>query len=141
MSKVTFVIGLSGSGKTHMVDGMTGVRKIQESFFARKDEFFAAITAGEDCVVSERAFLRKANQEAIVREILATAPDTEIEWFCFENNLEKANRNCRRERKDKQPGSEAAHMAMNAMESPLYTYPAGAAILPIWSGDEEENGG
>jgi hypothetical protein len=141
MSKVTFVIGLSGSGKTHMVDGMTGVRKIQESFFARRDEFFAAIKAGEDCVISERAFLRKENQEEIVREILATAPDTEIEWFCFENNLEKANRNCQRERKDKQPGSEAAHMRMNEADSRFYNYPADATILPVWNGDDEKSGG
>jgi energy-coupling factor transporter ATP-binding protein EcfA2 len=134
--EVTGVIGLSGSGKTHLVDQMNGVRIFQESFLAHKDEFFAALKAGANCVVSERALLREEVREHFVREILEVVPDAKIKWVCFANDLEKANRNCRRARSDKKPGSEEAHVRMNEIDSKTYTIPDGAETLPIWSEDE-----
>lgn len=134
--EVTGVIGLSGSGKTHLVDHMTGVRKFQESFLAHKDEFFAALKAGENCVVSERALLHEEAREQFVREILAVVPDAKIKWVCFANDLEKANQNCRRARSDKLPGSEEDHVRMNEIDSKAYTIPDGAEILPIWNEKE-----
>jgi hypothetical protein len=131
MATVTFVLGLCGSGKSYLVDAMTGVEKFQESFFDHKDEFLAAVQAGADCVVSELAFLRAKPREEILREILAIAPDAKIKWVCFENDLEQANRNCRRERKDKLPGSEEDHVAINYAHRPHYTYPEGAEIIPV----------
>ncbi len=139
MATVTFILGLCGSGKTHLVKQIADVLVIDESFFARKNELRAAIRAGKNCVITEIAFCREDKREEIVRELLACVPDIEVKWVCFENDLAKANTNCRRERKDKEPGSAEAHVAINESYSPFYTYPSGEEILPIWTPGELEN--
>jgi hypothetical protein len=59
---------------------------------------------------------------------LAQAPDTQIEWLCFENDLESANWNVTH-RTNK--GDAANHHGINAKQYPRYTYPDGARRIPI----------
>ena len=136
MTTVTFILGLCGAGKSHLVKRMTDVHVIDERFFARKNELFAAIGAGKHCVITEIAFCLEDEREKIVGELSAFAPNIETKWVCFENDLAKANSNCRTGRKDKEPGSEELHVAINESYSPHYTYPSGAEILPIWTPGE-----
>lgn len=136
MATVTFIVGLCGSGKSHMVQQMTDVHIIDERFFERQYELLDAIRAGKNCAIAEIAFCKIEMREKIVRELSAFAPDIDIKWICFENNLAKANSNCRTKRKDKEAGSEERHVAINQSYSPDYTYPSGAEILPIWTPHE-----
>jgi hypothetical protein len=62
-------------------------------------------------------------------EHLATAiPGVQVAWVCFENDLDKANHNCRH-RKIK--ADSAAHIAQNEDDSKNYTISARATVRPI----------
>jgi hypothetical protein len=59
-------------------------------------------------------------------------PGVRINWLCIENDLSKANKNCR-ERTNKEDLGGRKHIEINGRLSPDYTYPGGAIILKMWT--------
>jgi hypothetical protein len=133
MATVTFVLGLSGSGKTWLAERIKAVAKFDESFLGTPEDHQALVgllKLGKDCVVVDIGYCDQRHRDAIVQEITAAVPDARINWLCIENDLHKANRNCW-ERKDK--GDPEGHARTNQIVSPLYTYSDGAVILKMWT--------
>ncbi len=132
MATVTFIVGLCGAGKTWLAERMPGT-KFDEGFLKDVDQHAALINAlrsGEGCVVVEIAYCLEEDRRSIVRELAREVPTAEIEWLCIENDLDKANKNCR-ERTNK--GDPDGHVRINRWVSPRYTYPVGATVLPMWT--------
>lgn len=131
---VTFILGLCGSGKTHLIERLPADLKFDEGFLwnlaNEHERLIAALASGKDCIAIEIEYCRQSHREEIVDYIRKAVPNVKIKWLCFENSLAKANKNCR-ERTDK-PDPER-HVVINQLLSPDYTYPDGAEIRPIWT--------
>lgn len=135
VAKVTFLLGLAGSGKSYRAKRLveSDGAKIFEGVAAPHSQallrcLFSSLRRGTYCVVEEIAFCIAENRQAITSSLLAEVPGIEIEWICFENDLESANWNVRH-RTNK--GSADGHMAINHQYHTRYTYPPGASIEPI----------
>ncbi len=78
----------------------------------------------------EIAYCQEAGRQQIVQELAGAIPNATINWLCIENDLFRANKNCR-ERTNK--GDAEGHVAINRRVSPVYTYPEGGVILHMWT--------
>jgi hypothetical protein len=133
MATVTFILGLCGSGKTWLADRIVAARKFDESFLkdqAQHDALIAVLRSGKDCVVFEIAYCREDARQQIVSELTKAVLNVKINWLCIENDLYRANKNCR-ERTNKDKPEE--HVRFNHDVSSSYTYPDGAVILKMWT--------
>ena len=133
MATVTFILGLCGSGKTWLADRIVAARKFDEQFLkdqAQHAALIEALSSGNDSVVVEIAYCREDARQEIVSEITGAVPNVKINWLCIENDLYRANKNCR-ERANK-PDSEG-HIRFNHEVSSSYAYPDGAVILKMWT--------
>jgi hypothetical protein len=129
--KITLIIGLCGSGKTVLANQLrrkTGAR-IFESPCKRKTfpEILECLGRGEDCIVEEISLCFLPTREKIAQP-LSGVNDLQVEWICFENDIESANWNVEH-RTNK--GDPEGHKGVNARVHPHYTYPTGAEIKPI----------
>jgi len=135
MATVTFILGLCGAGKTWLADRVVAGAKFDEGFLNDPTQHAALIEAlrsGQDCVVVEIAYCQEAARQKIVQELAGTVPNATIRWLCIENDLFKANKNCR-DRTNK--GDADGHVAINRRVSPVYTYPEGGVILRMWTSE------
>ena len=82
----------------------------------------------KDCVIEEIAYCRANYRERITAYIRSLVPDAEIEWICYENDLESANWNVSN-RTNKSAIDE--HLAINKRYHSLYTYPKAKMVVPI----------
>ena len=133
MATVTFILGLCASGKTWLADRIIAGAKFDEGFLndqAQHTALLAALRSGQDCVVIEITYCRDDARKQIQGEITTNVPGTRINWLCIENDLYRANKNCR-ERTNK--GDPDGHIRINQGVSPVYTYPDGAVILKMWT--------
>jgi hypothetical protein len=108
MSRVIFVLGLCGSGKS------TRARELAAGGFADFDEkatgrslrpdwpnsayldLVDAVATGRDCVATDIWFFEPEAQQRVTRDLAQAHPDVVIEWECFDPaDLELANHNCR----------------------------------------------
>lgn len=135
MAKVTFVVGLCGSGKTHLSEQIareTGAEVFEGPVGKQKTEIprlLQCLKSGVDCVVEEITFCSCDAREWIVRRIKHEAPGTQIEWRCYENDLEAANHNVRLRRNKGEPDD---HISINQRAHSQYTYPDGCHPIRIF---------
>ncbi|MGH2396319.1 MAG: hypothetical protein ACRDFW_04895 [bacterium] len=135
MPTVTFILGLCGAGKTWLADRIVAGRKFDEGFLndrAQHDELIQALRRGEDCVVVEIAYCFAERRRHIVGELTGAVSNLGITWLCIENDLNRANKNCR-ERVNK--GDPEGHVRINEQVSPRYSYPDGGVIFKMWTRD------
>jgi predicted kinase len=132
MAKVTFILGLSGSGKTYLSERLK--RETGSEVFTdllSDDSCLASLIEclrnGRNCIVDEVRFCLPAYRKQIVQS-LAQITDLEIHWICYENDLDTANWNVIH-RTNK--GDPEGHLDINLRLHPHYTYPAHAEIIPI----------
>jgi hypothetical protein len=132
MPKVTFIVGLSGSGKTHLSEQLkreTGAEIFTNllSDDSGPSALIECLHHGKDGIVDEVRFCLPAYREQIIQS-LAQISDLEIRWICYENDLETANWNVIHRTNKGDPGG---HLDINLRLHPHYTYPANAEIIPI----------
>lgn len=133
MATVTFILGLCGSGKTWLADRIAAIRKFDEGFLsdqAQHGALIESLKAGNDCVVVEVAYCKEEARQQIVSEIAEAVSNAKVNWLCIENDLYRANKNCR-ERTNK--GDPEGHVSINRNLSQSYTYPDGGVILRMWT--------
>jgi hypothetical protein len=132
MAKVTFILGLSGSGKTYLsrrLQTETGAELFENvlSDDTSVPALIECLKAGKDCIVDEVRFCLPTYRDGIIQP-LSQIPGLETHWICFENDLESANWNVMH-RTNK--GDPEGHLDLNLRLHPHYEYPAGAEIIPI----------
>jgi hypothetical protein len=129
MPKAVVVLGLCGSGKSHLIearglrlfDGPIGTPSIL-------DDAIAWLRSGRDCGLEEIHYCIPSYREAFERRLRAEVPGVEIEWVCFANDLDAANWNVTH-RQNKADAE--THRGINGQLHPKYVCPAGVPILPI----------
>ena len=132
MAKITFILGLSGSGKTYLSERLkkeTGA-EIFTNLLANDSGLTALVESlqdGKDCIVDEVRFCLPAYRAQILQS-LAQITGLDMRWICYENDLETANWNVIH-RTNK--GDPEGHLDINLRLHPHYTYPADAEIIPI----------
>ncbi|HTN73522.1 MAG TPA: hypothetical protein VMO00_20740 [Methylomirabilota bacterium] len=133
MPTVTFILGLCGSGKKWLADRIVAVGKFDEQFLkdqTQHDALIEVLRSGKDCVVVEIAYCLEDARQQIVSELTEAVPNVKINWLCIENDLYRANKNCR-DRTNK--GNPEEHIRFNHNVSPYYTHPDGGVILKMWA--------
>lgn len=138
MGKVTFVLGLCGSGKSHLIEQLR--RETGAAFFegilgthatAPLLPFLEHLSKGGDCLVEEITLCFAEARSRLI-PLLEKIPGLEVEWICFENDLDSANWNVtHRRNKEAAEGQAEGHRFINAQVAPCYTHPEGARRLPI----------
>jgi deoxyadenosine/deoxycytidine kinase len=132
MAKITFILGLSGSGKTYLSERLkkeTGA-EVFNNLLADDSGLNALIESlrdGKDCIVDEVRFCLQAYREQILQS-LSQITSLDMRWICYENDLETANWNVIH-RTNK--GDPEGHLDINLRLHPHYTYPVNAEIVPI----------
>jgi hypothetical protein len=132
MAKITFILGLSGSGKTYLSERLkkeTGAQ-VFTNLLADASGLNALIESlrdGKDCIVDEVRFCLPAYRKQILQS-LSQITSLDMRWICYENDLETANWNVIH-RTNK--GDPEGHLDINLRLHPHYTYPANAEIVPI----------
>jgi hypothetical protein len=135
MPKVTFILGLAGSGKSYLAsqisektgaiifEGIEGDAEIMKNMIQHLRE-------GGDCIVEEIAYLRPVMRDKIAIELANAISDLALEWICFENNLEDANWNVVH-RMDKEDDNIKGHLHINQVYHGIYIYPSETKAIPI----------
>ena len=132
MAKLTFILGLSGSGKTYLSERLKKETGAEVFTNLLADEsgitsLIAFLRDGKDCIVDEVRFCLPAYREQILQS-LSQITSLDMRWICYENDLETANWNVIH-RTNK--GDPEGHLDLNLRLHPHYTYPANAEIVPI----------
>ena len=132
MAKLTFILGLSGSGKTYLSERLKKETGAEVFTNLLADEsgltsLIAFLRNGKDCIVDEVRFCLPAYREQILQS-LSQITSLDMRWICYENDLETANWNVIH-RTNK--GDPEGHLDLNLRLHPHYTYPANAEIVPI----------
>src|SRR5688572_18856351 len=82
-----------------------------------------ALRSGKSCAVVKISYCDPMPRIAFEWEIRKAVPDVQLQYICFENDLQKANANCRRRR----DGRDIQMLyAINGDVSASYTIPPGA---------------
>ncbi len=132
MAKITFILGLSGSGKTYLSERLkreTGAEVFTNLLVddSGLSALIESLRNGKDCIVDEVRFCLPAYREQILQS-LSQITDLDMRWICYENDLETANWNVIH-RTNK--GDPEGHLDLNLRLHPHYTYPANAEIVQI----------
>jgi hypothetical protein len=132
MAKLTFILGLSGSGKTHLAEQLkkqTGAEVFENllSDASNLAGLLECLRNGKDCIVDEVRFCLPVYRDQILQS-LSQITELKVDWICYENDLESANWNVIH-RKNK--GDPEGHLEINLRLHSQYEYPANAEIIPI----------
>lgn len=131
MAKVTFLLGLGGSGKTPLSEQLkaeTGA-EVFESLIHNKTcpALIQCLREGKDCIVEEIMYCIPSYRDQIM-QCLSQVTGLQVQWICFENDLGSANWNVTHRT---YKGDPEGHRQFNEQVHPHYVYPEGAEIRPI----------
>jgi len=134
---VVIVLGLSGSGKSKLASELeaAGFLKFDEGVYkwwsgSSYGKLMTSVANGKDCVVVDIAYMVERERAELIADLRAQRPDADVRWICFENNLERANENCRRDRR-RTPEQVVGNLKQNALLTRGYSFPRGAEIREI----------
>lgn len=144
MAKLTFILGLCGSGKSYLANSIKNsnpsVLIIDEGFNPLFDKvifdknynkIISSLKKDIDCIVIEIALCQEEFRKYLISKYFSDIPGLIIEWKCFENNIQKANKNLNNKNRNK--GDISGHRQINLNISGNYTYPDNSVILEIYS--------
>jgi hypothetical protein len=134
MPKITFILGLCGSGKTFLAQELyreTGARVFENLLGDRTGsyyrEFLRYVEGGNDAIVDEYQYCMAWRREEILRD-LSRVGNLHVEWICFENDLQSANWNVTHRTSKADPEE---HHWINEWLTSRYTCPEGGKVIPI----------
>ena len=151
MATLLVIFGLCGSGKTDYLFKPLMVAcpdaESHDEGFLRSDDFGqrikatvkTALLAGRNCVIVEVECCFLERRAALDLWVAENAPGTRRVWVCYENDREKANKNCIDREKKGGKGDAVGHVQINGRLSPRYTIPHDAVTLKI-NGPSDQRG-
>lgn len=133
MAKLTFLLGLCGSGKTYIAERLatqTGADLFSDFLQDQSKNLpllLKNLSSGIDCIIDEWKYSIPRFRDKILVD-LVNVPNLQVEWICFENDRANADWNVvHRTNKADAEG----HLRINEFLSDVYQYPAQAQILKI----------
>jgi hypothetical protein len=141
MARVTFLVGLPGSGKTTFVQEFAkrggtcfddyksranhnSSRFDDSRYFA---ELVTSLAASRDCVISDIDFCRAEARNEAVTLLHRHVPGVEVEWRCYENAPDQCRLNVlQRSRNSLQSDLQAIEKYAK-----VYAYPNGCTPIPV----------
>ena len=133
MAKLTFLLGLCGSGKTYIAEQLatqTGAELFSDFLQDQSKNLpllLKNLSSGIDCIIDEWKYSIPRFRDKILVD-LVNVPNLQVEWICFENDRANADWNVvHRTNKADAEG----HLRINEFLSDVYQYPAQAQILKI----------
>jgi len=139
MAKAIFILGLCGSGKTNLANEIKKQNQaviydeglLSDKFESIYKSILENLRHDVDCVIVEINLCTKEAREFLLLKLNQDLPNTEKIWKCFENNIEKANKNVIKRAKKGEKTDIEGHKRINEEISPTYSYPKDAEILSI----------
>jgi len=141
MATLIVIVGYCGAGKTvvwrHLATAYPEAALMDGGFALPVDEgtqreragVLQALRDGRSAIVTSLECATAGNRDAVMHQVLTDAPGTRFLWMFFENDVEKANRNCRLD-----PNRQAdveGYIGINSRASAGYSIPAEAIVLKI----------
>jgi len=140
MGTLTIIMGLCGSGKSHLLAELISKSPmgayvkdeglLTEHFEDNYKYLLDSLKNRINSFVAGGEFCFKNNQEILISRLKKDIPDLKIEYYAFENDLEKANNNVK---KRTNKSDVKGHMQINAKLSNDYYIPKGSNIVPIFT--------
>lgn len=136
MGTLTIIIGYCGSGKSTLAHRLsknsTKVYKHDEGFNNNLNVYYNLVLSllknNVDCIIVESEYCWKIARDHIISRFKNDLPDVDINWKCFENDKEKADKNML---KTNHKGKLLDHIKINENIAANFTIPEGAEIIPI----------
>lgn len=133
------VLGLAGSGKSHMISALAKDYCVEENFACDEEQekksieaLAAKLSEGKYCVISERKYMATPARDDFLERVRGAAGDGFVTYLmCFENNLDAANQNCKHRSNKAYDPDGSAHVSLNDWDSAHYQIPEGAVVLKI----------
>lgn len=109
MATLTIIVGYCGSGKSTVMGKLAAAFPtacVMDEGFAvpindrdhrERGAIFQALRDGRPAIVTSFECACETNREQVKAEVQAEAPGTLFLWLFIENDVEKANQNCRRD--------------------------------------------
>lgn len=152
MATLLVIFGLCGSGKTdYLLKPLRAAcpeGEFHDEGFLRLDDFGqriknavkTALLAGRNCVIVESECCFQERRAALDIWVAENAPGTLRVWISYENDREKANRNCTAREEKGGKGDAVGHIQINdRVLSPRFTIPDDAVMLKI-NGPSDQRG-
>lgn len=142
MKSITLIVGLPGSGKTHLAKEMAKVEGMSYVVFDdishNKDMFKLMFLSGkpdntDDIIITDYSLCNPLTRHACESLLERLFPDYEIYWIYFENNPEKCHNNV----KSRTDESRKVDNLIDLL-SKQYTIPSDKTALKIWQGKTHE---
>lgn len=134
VKKITLLVGLPCSGKTHLANEMAklGQYVILDDISHNKELFKLMFLSGkpdntDDIIITDYSLCNPLTRKACESLLDRLFPDYEIYWIYFENNPEKCHNNAKR-----RTGESRKVDNLIDLLSKQYTIPSDKVALEIW---------
>lgn len=153
MSKLIFIVGLPGSGKTEHVkkinkdnkfiefDDFKGNAILDKSDFTFSSNYCDLINylkVGRNCIITDIDFCKKSSRDEAEIVINGWEIGVEIEWIFFENNPEQCSNNVK-ERVVRTGKNEDDTLLKIKKYTNEYDIPVGVGILDVWNPEKKND--
>lgn len=143
--KITFVVGLPGSGKStwmkqqkaqgndvHILDDFKANAHNDDPAFCSSrylSELKAAVESGRDIFIADIDFCRSASRIEADLFVTRNFPEATVRWIFFEKSIISCKENVRR---DHERDVDSRLAKIDEFE-PQYQIPSDATCIPVWS--------
>ena len=130
------VLGLAGSGKSHLIDMLTKDFVIEEGFALDENnnvnKLAEQLDAGRFCIVSERKYRSQKERDDFLSKVKAKVQHAPfVNFLCFEKDKDAANHNCMNRTNKNNGWSPEQHVQQNETDFTSYEIPDGAVVVKI----------
>lgn len=139
---LTIIVGLCGSGKTWLLDklhkenptsfkfdeGLSDCGYWKKQGIKRREEVAKKLLRGYNVYVADLWCGYKPRRRAVLWHLKKLVPGLRVVWLYYENNIRKANYNCRNRTK----GDPNGHIKINSKWYKYLTPPKDAIIIKIY---------
>jgi hypothetical protein len=142
MATLSVFIGYCGSGKSQLLRMIAfacpTVKVVDEGFVdpqssqdhETRGKVWDALKAGQDCAVGSMDCANPKWRVCLERAVNENAPGTRLAWVVLENNVERCNENCRRDKS--KPRQVEGNIAQNERWRTRWTTPEDAFIMGVY---------
>lgn len=134
-NSVLFIIGLPGSGKSHLAKRINQDNGGKYRIIDDPRSFDQIIPyVHEDLIITDPALCFPQNRELAIQKISEANPDVKFDWIYFENNPQKCLRNSEIRNQELVQSGKSTRRVESFIKNlnQFYTIPEGSTVLEVW---------